>query len=110
VLSLNPFNLILIITLTLFFLGLTTFIIGVVMLALRTGSGELRSLAAQTQTWLEQEGWRQTRLIGPAPCFFARIGGLYRWQIVLCGPTPAEVLRGRNLGEWRIEVNPPNLL
>jgi primosomal protein N' (replication factor Y) len=69
-----------------------------------------RSLAAQAQTWLEQEGRRQTRLIGPAPCFFARIGGLYRWQIVLCGPTPVEVLRGRNLGEWKIEVNPPNLL
>ena len=69
-----------------------------------------RDLAALVQGWLEQEGRRATRIIGPAPCFFSRLSGLYRWQLVLCGPDPASLLRGRNLGEWRLEVNPPNLL
>jgi primosomal protein N' (replication factor Y) len=69
-----------------------------------------RDLAAQLQSWLELAGRRSTRLIGPAPCFFSRLSGFYRWQIVLCGPDPASLLRGRNLGEWRLEVNPPSLL
>jgi primosomal protein N' (replication factor Y) len=67
-------------------------------------------LAAQLHAWISDEGYRATRLIGPTPCFFARLSGLYRWQIVLSGPNPAALLRGRNLGEWRIELNPPNLL
>lgn len=69
-----------------------------------------RDLANQVQRWLEQEGRRSTRIIGPAPCFFSRLSGIYRWQFVLCGPDPASLLRGRNLGDWRLEVNPPNLL
>ena len=69
-----------------------------------------QELAGQVQRWLAEEGRRATRLIGPAPCFFARLDGRYRWQLVLSGPDPASMLRGRNLAEWRIEVNPPNLL
>jgi hypothetical protein len=38
------------------------------------------------------------------------MGGQYRWQIVLKGAEPAAVLRGRNLSDWRIEINPPSLL
>jgi primosomal protein N' (replication factor Y) len=67
-------------------------------------------LASQIKTWLEKEGRRETEVVGPVPCFFARRGGMYRWQIVLRGPDPAAVLRGRPLGEWQIEVNPPSLL
>jgi primosomal protein N' (replication factor Y) len=67
-------------------------------------------LAVQMQKWLSEEGRRSTRMIGPAPCFFARQGGLYRWQIVLIGPNPASLLRGRRLDNWKVEVNTPNLL
>jgi primosomal protein N' (replication factor Y) len=67
-------------------------------------------MAIQLRRWLEEESRQATRLVGPAPCFFARLGGLYRWQIILCGPEPASLLRGRNLGEWKIELNPPSLL
>ena len=69
-----------------------------------------RNLAQQIQEWMEQDGLRATRLIGPAPCFFGRVAGQYRWQIVLNGPDPAGFLRGRNLREWKVEVNPTNLL
>lgn len=67
-------------------------------------------LAVKIQKWLSEESRRSTRLIGPVPCFFDRLGGLYRWQIVLSGPDPASLLRGRTLNDWKIEVNPPNLL
>jgi primosomal protein N' (replication factor Y) len=69
-----------------------------------------QEMATRLKGWLEEEGRRSTRLIGPVPCFFARIAGQYRWQIVLNGPDPASLLRGRDMGEWRIEVNPPGLL
>jgi len=68
------------------------------------------ALAGQLRAWLESQDRRATELIGPAPCFFSRENGLYRWQIVLRGPDPASLLRGRSMGEWRIEVDPPSLL
>jgi primosomal protein N' len=49
-------------------------------------------------------------VIGPVPCFFSRMGGIYRWQIILSGTDLATFLRGRTLNDWKIEVNPPNLL
>lgn len=68
------------------------------------------AMASQIQAWLKEDDRRETELVGPVPCFFSRLGGLYRWQLVLRGPDPASLLRGRPLGEWRIEVNPPSLL
>ena len=68
------------------------------------------ALAGQIRTWLVEEDRRETELVGPTPCFFSRLGGLYRWQLVLRGPDPASMLRGRHLGDWRVEVNPPSLL
>jgi primosomal protein N' (replication factor Y) len=67
-------------------------------------------LADGLQHRLSSSGHDATRLIGPAPCFFARLNGLYRWQIILCGPEPAALLEDQNLNDWRVEVNPPNLL
>ncbi len=50
-------------------------------------------------------------LIGPAPCFFARERGRYRWQIVLRGADPAALLHGLSLSPaWRIDVDPIELL
>jgi primosomal protein N' (replication factor Y) len=48
--------------------------------------------------------------MGPLPCFFSRISGEYRWQIVLRGPNPTALLRGKELKEARVEVDPPSLL
>ncbi len=69
-----------------------------------------QALAAQIRGWIESEGLAATSIIGPAPCYFERVGGLYRWQIVLVGPDPRQVLRARSLSDWRIEVDPPSLL
>ncbi len=50
------------------------------------------------------------RLIGPAPCFFPRIAGKYRWHIILRGADPVSLIRGLTLPDVRIEVDPPSLL
>ena len=71
---------------------------------------ETHKLAAQIRHWMKQEGRVATELAGPVPCFFSRLGGSYRWQIVLRGPEPASLLRGHPLNDWRIEINPPSLL
>jgi primosomal protein N' (replication factor Y) len=68
------------------------------------------ALAAQLKSWIESENLSATRLIGPAPCYFERVGGLYRWQIIVVGPDPRQVLRARALSDWHIEVDPPSLL
>jgi primosomal protein N' (replication factor Y) len=58
--------------------------------------------------------WTLIMVIGPVPCFFAKIAGLYRWQIVLRGPDPAAILRDRLvqawLKDWRVEADPISLL
>jgi primosomal protein N' (replication factor Y) len=58
--------------------------------------------------------WKQTTMIGPVPSFFAKIGGYYRWQIILRGPDPTSIWReesiARWLTAWRVEVDPISLL
>ncbi len=49
-------------------------------------------------------------VIGPVPCFFSKVAGLYRWQIVLRGSNPKEILRDVKLDGWRVEVDPISLL
>ncbi|MCK4741214.1 MAG: hypothetical protein KAS80_02920, partial [Anaerolineales bacterium] len=49
-------------------------------------------------------------LIGPAPCFFKRIRGQYRWQIILRGSDPASVIPDEFSKGWSINVDPINLL
>jgi primosomal protein N' (replication factor Y) len=67
-------------------------------------------LAGRVQSWIASEGRRATEMIGPVPCFYTRLAGQFRWQIVLRGPDPASILRNRHLEAVRVEVNPPNLL
>ena len=68
------------------------------------------ALYAEIQEWIAESGTRSTEIVGPVPCFFARLSGWYRWQLILRGPDPARLLLGRQLRDWRIEVNPPSLL
>ncbi len=49
-------------------------------------------------------------LIGPAPCFFERIRGHYRWQIILRSKEPLDEFL-ENLPEgWAVDVDPVSLL
>lgn len=71
---------------------------------------EAHKLAGRLKVRLEAEGRRQTEMIGPVPCFFAKENGEYRWQIILRGPDPASVLRDARFADWRIEIDPISLL
>lgn len=68
-----------------------------------------QSLAERLFERLSKEDLR-VELIGPVPCFFSKLSGRYRWQIVLRGPDPARVLRGQPLPDWILEVDPTSLL
>jgi len=74
---------------------------------------------ADLERWLRTE-IRQQRIedvsiIGPAPCFFARLRGRWRWHILLRAPRGSRALR-RLLGAtplpagWRIDVEPTDVL
>lgn len=71
---------------------------------------EAQKLADRLKVKLEAEGRRQTELIGPVPCFFAKENGEHRWQIILRGPDPASVFRDLRLPDWRVEIDPISLL
>ena len=53
---------------------------------------------------------RTLQMIGPAPPYFGRRSGYYRWQIILKGNRPELLIKQLKLEGWRIDVNPPSLL
>ncbi len=60
---------------------------------------------------LARKGAPPTALIGPALCYFSRLRGLYRWQILIRGPDPAAWLRDFPLPPaWRVDVDPLDVL
>lgn len=75
---------------------------------------EAQKLADRLQQSLSAGNTRGVTMIGPVPSFFARLGGYYRWQIILRGADPTLVLREeaarRWLIDWRVEVDPISLL
>ncbi|HJR81524.1 MAG TPA: primosomal protein N' [Anaerolineales bacterium] len=75
---------------------------------------EARKLANKLEELRATDSWELITVIGPVPCFFAKIAGVYRWQIILRGADPAMVLRGNPveawLKDWRVEVDPISLL
>jgi len=71
---------------------------------------EAQAMAGKVRRWLEGEDRRETTVIGPAPCFFSRLNGLYRWQLILRGPDPASLLHDKPTAGWRVEVDPLSLL
>ena len=66
-------------------------------------------LAGMLKAQINQKNMR-IRLIGPAPCFFPRLNGKYRWHIILRGADPVRLIRQMDLPDVRIEVDPPSLL
>ncbi len=72
---------------------------------------ETRRMANEVQAWLDNELIQSIRLVGPLPCFYQRISGFHRWQIILIGEAPQRFLQNRRLGNgWRSEINPISLL
>ncbi|MBM3180590.1 MAG: primosomal protein N' [Chloroflexi bacterium] len=71
---------------------------------------ESQKMAGRLKIKIEAEARHQTELIGPVPCFFSKMDGSYRWQIIVRAPDPASLLRDLKLNDWRIEIDPISLL
>lgn len=69
-----------------------------------------RAMAQRIAKKIQDSTYTSTEIIGPVPCFFSRLNGYYRWQVIVRGSDPLSILRGFSLGGWRVEVDPPNLL
>jgi primosomal protein N' (replication factor Y) len=75
--------------------------------ACRTGAEKMFQKLTEKR---DREGV-DVELVGPAPMFFGRIRGRYRWQIVLRGPEPARLLDDFPLPQgWVVNVDPMTLL
>ena len=70
-------------------------------------------MAAQLQRRIGELGLtaESHSLVGPAPAYFARVRGNYRWQIVLRCDDPSAVLRGMVVPfGWRVDIDPVSVL
>ena len=77
----------------------------------------VRQVSDLLQGWIDQIESHELSIIGPAPCFYARTAGQYRWQIILRGSDPLVFLREHPPQTWqpagvvlKIRVDPPHLL
>ncbi len=70
---------------------------------------QARALAQQLTAAIETTK-ASADLIGPAPCFFERIGGMYRWQIVLRARRAVELVPQPLPAGWQVDVDPVSLL
>ena len=67
--------------------------------------------------WISNTKSSEIKMVGPVPCFYAKLAGKYRWQILLIGADPKSVLAGHPAATWQpknvtieIMVDPPSLL
>jgi len=71
---------------------------------------EARGVLRQLQERIKAAHLASTDLVGPAPCFFGKINGENRWQIIVRSPDPAALLRGLTFKGWQVDVDPVSTL
>jgi primosomal protein N' (replication factor Y) len=77
----------------------------------REAEAHSHKIGAQARLLLAQLGLPATEVLGPAPAFFGRIRGSYRWQLLIRGVAARELVRELPLGiGWEIDVEPLSLL
>jgi primosomal protein N' (replication factor Y) len=68
------------------------------------------ALAVEIKRRIDTSIDKTLEMIGPVPPYFARQRGYYRWQIILKGHQPDNLLEDLALANWQISVNPPRIL
>ncbi|MDX1662206.1 MAG: primosomal protein N' [Candidatus Promineifilaceae bacterium] len=72
---------------------------------------EAETLARALRLHIHEKGLNATELIGPAPPFFNRIDGRYRWQILVRSPDPRRLLDDFPVPRpWIVDVDPVSTL
>jgi len=75
------------------------------------GRRKAEELAAGLEQQVIELSLSATEILGPTQPFFSRIGGRYRWQIVVRAPNPTDLLRDFPRPEgWRVDIDPMSLL
>ncbi len=69
-----------------------------------------KDLASKISEIIADSADRTLEMIGPAPPYFGKRSGYYRWQVILKGNRPELVVGQLKLDGWRVDVNPPSLL
>ena len=76
----------------------------------KTAEERAMDLALKISVFITNNADRTLQMIGPAPPYFGKRSGYYRWQIILKGNRPEQIIKQLKLEGWRIDVNPPSLL
>ena len=71
---------------------------------------KIEEMAKKITFWLEEQTIGDIEMIGPAPAFFAKVRGYYRWQLLLRGKNLRRILKIIPVDEVKIEINPPAIL
>ncbi len=72
---------------------------------------EARRAATLLERHIEEGQFTATEIIGPTPCFFARLRNLYRWHLIIRSPDPSALLRGMSIGaDWFLDIDPVDIL
>lgn len=76
----------------------------------RAARAKAENVAGAIRAVIRESSSRSLSLIGPAPCYFQKIRGEYRWHVILRAADPAKILRVAAGQGYRIEIDPLNLL
>ncbi len=75
------------------------------------GLMEASRVASELRLQRDAAGRAEPDVLGPTPPYIARVRGEYRWQILLRGRRPAELVSQVRLGDrWSVDVDPASLL
>ncbi|MGI6209426.1 MAG: replication restart helicase PriA [Anaerolineae bacterium] len=84
---------------------------------LRTGTSASRTerdaieLAEHLRRQIQRRGLPNLEVIGPAPCFYSRLRGRYRWHVLLRGEGAQDLLLADPPPPgWRVDVDPLDFL
>ncbi|HET9201268.1 MAG TPA: primosomal protein N', partial [Dehalococcoidia bacterium] len=71
---------------------------------------EADRLAAELRRETRRRGRSDVEVVGPAPAYVPRSRGRYRWELLLKGIEPSEILDQATLGQsWSVDVDPVSL-
>jgi len=76
----------------------------------REAAAMAERLAARCSSASASEAGIQVAVLGPAPAYVGRRAGRWRWNVVLRGDRPVEILGAPPGAPWSIDVDPDSLL
>jgi primosomal protein N' (replication factor Y) len=72
---------------------------------------EAMKMAKALKIHIRDKALGATDLIGPAPPFFARVDGRYRWQVIVRSPDPIRLLKDFPIpSPWIVDIDPVSAL